>query len=123
MTSPPGSNRLARHKKRNDGQDDRTGKSTQCTHLPSAETVSRVGGVTAGKSVGDGSYQEGGNMRPHVPAIRKHGHRLKGNASDNLNDHHSGQDANYDPRATFCNGRIVSTIVGVTPKIRIRVVH
>ena len=49
-------------------------------------------------------------MRAHVPSIRKHGHRMKGHASDNLNDHHRGRDANYDPRTTFCNGRIVSEL-------------
>lgn len=62
-------------------------------------------------------------MRAHVPAIRKDGHRMKSHASDSLNDHHRGHDANYDPRATFCNGRIVSEVVGVTPAIRTCVVH
>jgi phosphoglycolate phosphatase-like HAD superfamily hydrolase len=66
---------------------------------------------------------EGLYVRATRTVLAEVGHRMKSHASDNLNDHHRGRDANYDPRATFCNGRIVSEVVGVTPAIRTCVVH
>ena len=66
---------------------------------------------------------EGLYVPGHADGLGRGRRRMKSHASDNLNDHHRGRDANYDPRATFCNGRIVSEVVGVTPAIRTCVVH
>jgi hypothetical protein len=115
--------RLARHEQRNDGEDDRAGKSTKDTHLASAETVARVCRVASAKIVGEGRDEKSRHVGAHVPSVGQQSHRSECDASGNLDEHHAGRNGDHDAGAAFRHRSIEREVVRVVKACGVGVVH